>query len=209
VNVTFDDFKNVKGRGNLKNVLFNEKHKIMMCPIQKVASTEWTKFFKRLAGDKHYHADTPFNTKQGPPIKLSDNLVHDNENPEKAALWLRKVNDALHDPSWTRAIFFRDPARRLLSAFLMLFGPNTFTNKDDCYRQKRPKRCDITKVQLRRYRQQFGLEDDVTYLVPLPPPPSLHPPSLSLPPSLNLSMPLFFSLGEAVCTLLTCGEGGK
>ena len=34
---------------------------------------------------------------------------------------LERVNAILRDPDWTRAVFFRDPARRLLSSYLDKF----------------------------------------------------------------------------------------
>ena len=70
--------------------------------IPKVACTSWIQLFLRLEGykdwanDPHHRAGRPF---------LSD-------------LSCESIECHFNDTSWTKAVFFRDPAERLLSAYL-------------------------------------------------------------------------------------------
>ncbi len=42
----------------LGHLILNYEHKIAFCRIQKVASSEWGKFFNRLTGDPEFHRES-------------------------------------------------------------------------------------------------------------------------------------------------------
>jgi len=69
----------------------------IFCPIEKAGSTLWRQLFYRLAGDIHWY-EPPWH-KTG--LELFRNLP------------INVSESYLNDPSWTKAVFFRDPTRRL------------------------------------------------------------------------------------------------
>jgi len=89
----------------------NREHKLLYCAIPKVACTEWMKLFFRLMGkgrdngrwnnDPHFRGDKP----------LFNRLMNETE-----------ATAIMNDPAWTKFAFFRDPAERLLSAYLDKFA---------------------------------------------------------------------------------------
>lgn len=97
--------------------MVNEEFKVVFFQVAKAASSEWTRFFARLAGNPSWCA----------------HYVHDNE-----VNGIKRLNDfskkeaqkIMTDPTWTKAIFVRNPKTRLLSAFLDKFiaHSKTFAN---------------------------------------------------------------------------------
>lgn len=87
------------------HVLVNTTHRFVFFSVPKVATTAWIQLFLRLDGaedwrtDPHYRNDRP--------------LLSLRPAAECAAI--------LADPTWLRAAFVRDPAERLLSAYLDKF----------------------------------------------------------------------------------------
>ncbi|CAB1097062.1 unnamed protein product [Ectocarpus sp. CCAP 1310/34] len=91
--------------------LANVEHKVLMVAIPKVACTQVHALFLRLQGSEnwdtqrmeeiHYHKDMD-------KYKLS---TMPNMPPGRASA-------ILNDPTWTKGVFLRDPAERLLSCFL-------------------------------------------------------------------------------------------
>ncbi len=87
------------------HVYLDEAQRIIFFTIPKVACSEWAKLFRRMSGlpnwadDPHYQADRP----------LLSTL-----SPDQAT-------SSMNDPTWTHAVFLRDPAERLLSAYLDKF----------------------------------------------------------------------------------------
>lgn len=92
----------------------NREHKLLYCAIPKVACTEFMKLFFRLKDgsgggrggaawmrDPHFRGDKP--------------LFNKIENETTATA-------LMNDPEWTKFAFFRDPAERLLSAYLDKFA---------------------------------------------------------------------------------------
>jgi hypothetical protein len=63
----------------------------------------WAQLFLRMSGDPHWY-EPPWHK----PI------------PSFSQLSLEEINDIMNDPTWTKAVLFRDPSRRLLSSYLYL-----------------------------------------------------------------------------------------
>lgn len=112
-----DDSKRVKdsririlrgGYYSLNHLLINEKYKFLFCPVQKVASTLFTQLFRRLNNDPRW-----FEGSNGP-------VVH----PRPRALGGKRLMEIMNDPTWTKAIFFRDPVSRLYSAYQNFLASN-------------------------------------------------------------------------------------
>ena len=97
----------------------NEEKKILLCPICKLASTYWTRFFKLLERSKDSDIISPYDIPiaQAPPSK--ETLLFENGNETSKYL------------GYYRYMFVRDPYARLISAFVdKLFAPNpTFWNR--------------------------------------------------------------------------------
>ena len=87
------------------HVLVSEAYRLVLFTIPKVGCTQLIKLMRRLNGapdwraPPHYRPDRPFLKNLG----------------------VRRVKAILNDPSWTTAVVFRDPAERLLSAYLDKF----------------------------------------------------------------------------------------
>jgi hypothetical protein len=85
-----------------------EEHKLIFFTIPKVGCTVWKQLFRRMAGSDDWRAHDshlPHN-----PLKNGLKYLYD-YSPDQA-------DRILMDPSWTRAIFVRDPKERFLSAYL-------------------------------------------------------------------------------------------
>lgn len=84
------------------HVLVNERHRLVLFTIPKVCCTQLIKLMRRMNGstnwrdNPHYTSDRPFLNKLG----------------------LERVEKIVNDSSWTKALLLRDPAERLLSAYL-------------------------------------------------------------------------------------------
>ena len=78
--------------------------KLVFCGIPKVGITQWFKFARFVMGAADYQS-LPYN-------KLDLKEFHFDELPR------HRQEALLMDPTWTKAIFLRDPAERLLSAYL-------------------------------------------------------------------------------------------
>ena len=78
--------------------------RLMFCGIPKVGMSEWLKFFRYTLGARDYLSDPHFKT--------------DLREFHLSRLSNAQIADILTDPTWTKAVFFRDPAERLLSAYL-------------------------------------------------------------------------------------------
>lgn len=87
---------------SVDNMLVNKEHKFLFCPIQKAGSSLWSQLFLRMQGDPHWF-EPPWHKK----LPTMKNLKLSNE----------ELTNIMNDPSWTKAVFFRDPSRRLLSAY--------------------------------------------------------------------------------------------
>jgi hypothetical protein len=92
------------GSGAFQHALLFPGAKLAFCGIPKVGITQWEQFLRFSFGAKDYPAL--------PHYKLDRTLFHfDNLEPSaQRRLW--------EDEEWTWAAFVRDPAERLLSAFL-------------------------------------------------------------------------------------------
>ncbi len=87
------------------HMFYDAEHKLVMCMIPKVACTEWMRMILRLKGDARWRMEPHF---------LSN-------KPLVSQLPIENATHIMNDPSWTKAVFFRDPAERLLSAYLDKF----------------------------------------------------------------------------------------
>lgn len=95
------------------HLLFNPEAKLIFCGIPKAGITEWIKFFRFVSGAKDYLALPHFKS--------------DRREFFVSSLSVEKATEILLDPSWTKAVIFRDPAERLLSAYLDKVVANGFT----------------------------------------------------------------------------------
>merc|ERR1740139_1541042 len=86
-----------------RTILF-PTYKLAFCGIPKVAYTSWLQFLRFTIGAKDYRSF--------PHNKIDANLVRFDRIPGRSR---RKI---LRSGEWTRAVFLRDPAERLLSAYL-------------------------------------------------------------------------------------------
>ena len=84
------------------HVYINQRHKLMITTIPKVACTEFMRLMIRMTGARNWRMDPHFRPK----------------NPTLSRLVPPEASAILNDRSWTKAVFFRDPAERLLSAYL-------------------------------------------------------------------------------------------
>ena len=99
----------------LHHLYFIPEAKLIFCGIPKVGITEWIKFFRFTWGAGDY---------------LS--LPHSKADRGEffvSKLPLEKAQELFLDATWTKAVFFRDPAERLLSAYLDKVVKNGFTQK--------------------------------------------------------------------------------
>jgi hypothetical protein len=83
----------------------NEEYKVIFFDVAKAGSSEWTRFFARLQGNPAW----------------CGLYIHDHKVNQIKKLYdysRDKAHAMMTDPSWTKAIFVRNPKTRLLSAFL-------------------------------------------------------------------------------------------
>jgi hypothetical protein len=83
------------------------KYKLVFHAMPKVACTEWKTLFRRMMG----HKDLP----------IKGNIHFADENYTFSNLSKEEQDEILNDPTWTKAVFFREPKERILSAFLNKF----------------------------------------------------------------------------------------
>ena len=92
-------------RGATRMLYADPVHRIAFCAIPKVACTEFIRLIYRLRGDAQWWTEPHFRS----------------DAPTLMSLGRDDANAILNDANWTKAVFFRDPAARLLSAFLDKF----------------------------------------------------------------------------------------
>ena len=95
------------------HLLVNERFRLVLCAIPKVASTELIKLVHRLGDDARWRRDPHFRR----------------DAPLFSRLKARDARRCLDDGNWTWAVFFRDPAARLLSAYRDKFRAGVVANK--------------------------------------------------------------------------------
>lgn len=96
--------------------MIDVEHKLIFCEIPKVACTEFKRLFRRLRGAASQEVSQHV---EGPADEFD--WVHDpktNGIPRLSALPAPDVRRIMSDPSWTKALFIRDPLERLLSGYL-------------------------------------------------------------------------------------------
>jgi len=86
------------------HLLFLPEHKLLFCGIPKSGITEWKRFFRYTRGAQDY-LSWPHFKNDLKPFHLS-------------SLSKEKQEEILNNPLWTKAVFLRDPAERLLSGYL-------------------------------------------------------------------------------------------
>lgn len=80
------------------HVFVDKRFKLVMATIPKVSCTEFIRLFYRLKGDPGW--------RENPHFKPHKPLLKD--------LPIAEVQSIMNDPTWTKAVFFRDPSKRLL-----------------------------------------------------------------------------------------------
>ena len=88
----------------MHHLYFVPQAKLIFCAIPEVGIGKWQKFFRFVFGAGDY-LSVPY-TKT------------DREEFFISRLPTSKADQLWNDPSWTRAVFFRDPAERLLEAYM-------------------------------------------------------------------------------------------
>eukprot|EP00546_Thalassionema_frauenfeldii_P016563 CAMPEP_0178902592 /NCGR_PEP_ID=MMETSP0786-20121207/4691_1 /TAXON_ID=186022 /ORGANISM="Thalassionema frauenfeldii, Strain CCMP 1798" /LENGTH=379 /DNA_ID=CAMNT_0020573877 /DNA_START=132 /DNA_END=1270 /DNA_ORIENTATION=- len=83
---------------------FLPEHKLIFCGIPKSGITEWRRFFRYTRGAQDY-LSWPHFKRDLMPFHMS-------------SLTKEKQEELLNDPTWTKAVFIREPAERLLSGYL-------------------------------------------------------------------------------------------
>ena len=84
----------------------NSDHNIMFCPMAKLASTYWTRFFHLLPKYNLAGYDTPY-----------DIPIADAPGTNEVMLLKQGVVDEIHSEMY-KFMFVRDPYNRLLSAYV-------------------------------------------------------------------------------------------
>ncbi|KAH8063706.1 chondroitin 4-sulfotransferase [Aureococcus anophagefferens] len=87
-------------------VYVDERHRLLFAAVPKAACSEFMRLFHRLRNDSDWRSRNPH---------------FRGDRPLLSALAPDRATEILNDPSWTKAVFFRDPASRLLSAYLDKF----------------------------------------------------------------------------------------
>ena len=99
----------------LHHLYYIPEAKLIFCGIPKVGVTEWVKFFRYALGAKDYLSLPHYKEDR------MDFLMKKLEYSKAEELW--------NDPTWTKAVFFRNPFERLLSAYMDKFVGNSYTQK--------------------------------------------------------------------------------
>ena len=92
--------------------IVDEEHKLIFFTVPKVACTTFKFLFRRIAGVKDWDFQDGADAKNLPHNPRFNNLRYLHHYS------LEDADRMMTDPSWTRAIFVRDPKTRFLSAFL-------------------------------------------------------------------------------------------
>ncbi len=86
--------------------IVNEEFKVIFFQVAKAASSEWMRFFSRLSNSPNW---------------CYDGSIHDDKinGLKRLSDYDRKTaGEMMTDPSWTKAMFVRNPKARILSAYL-------------------------------------------------------------------------------------------
>ena len=106
VTVEREDLVPVFGKSkSRRDAIVIESHKLIFFPIAKVGCSVWKMLFKRMMG----HPDWKSGIRHDPRKNGLRYLSHYNRT---------MATSMMNDPTYTRAIFVRDPKERLLSAYL-------------------------------------------------------------------------------------------
>lgn len=99
----------------LHHLYFIPRAKLIFCGIPKVGVTEWIKFFRYVIGANDY-------------LSLP-HYKQDRESFHLRKLDISKAQTLLNDPTWTRAVFLRNPLDRFLSAYMDKIVGQAYTQK--------------------------------------------------------------------------------
>jgi hypothetical protein len=99
----------------LHHLYYIPQAKLIFCGIPKVGISEWIKFFRHTYGAKDY-LSTPY-------------YKHDTAEFHISKLPLEKAQTLCNDPTWVKAAIWRDPAERLMSAYLDKIVRERYTQK--------------------------------------------------------------------------------
>jgi hypothetical protein len=140
----------VRKKDYIMNVRINgapiviEQYKLIFFTIQKTGCTVWKQLFRKMMGFQDWRTGPTWGTKTG--------LLQ---------LWHYNLTQAtmlMNDPSYTRAIFVRDPKERFLSAFLDKAIHTEYVDETCCRRRKKKKKpitLQTTQEQCRQDSQNF------------------------------------------------------
>lgn len=103
-NITFHQSDLHGSYYSIRHLVIDEKHKFIFCPVEKVASTMFRQLFFRLSGDPYWFE-----------------LPYYKAHRAAKQIGIDRMTEMFNDSTFTKAIFFRDPALRMLSAYAHLF----------------------------------------------------------------------------------------
>lgn len=108
ISVTADDLYSAPRQyGGLRDLYVDKKAKLVVCTIEKVASSELKKLLHRMSGDPKWR-DEPWFKGGLPKLKF--------EKPPP------RGEEIMNSATWTKIIFLRHPYERLVSCFKDKFG---------------------------------------------------------------------------------------
>ena len=123
-----------------------ESYKLVFFTTPKVASTEFKKFFRQIIG----HPDFQMDGHPLPHAPTRNGLTYLYDYPPRLA------DRIMTDPSWTRAIFVREPKERLLSAFLDKGRKNHYIQRHCCPREDKEDVVLFTLLDCGNIRKHYG-----------------------------------------------------
>jgi hypothetical protein len=99
----------------LHHLFFIPQAKLIFCGIPKVGVSEWVKFFRHVMGAKDY-------------LSLP-HYKRDRTYFFVTSLEPSRAEQIINDPTWTKAVFIRNPLDRLLSAYMDKILGQAYTQK--------------------------------------------------------------------------------
>jgi len=105
-----------------------EEYKLIFFSIPKVSCTQWKLLFHRMMGLRYkLHKGERMTTFQNPAL---NKLINLGDYP------IHQAEKMMNSPSWTKAIFVREPKERIASAFLNKFCGDRFFFRGKCCNNK-------------------------------------------------------------------------
>lgn len=95
-------------------LMISEEHRFLFCGIPKVGLTEWLHLFLRVTGDSAWNTTRPWDYVHYTAKRQAFSM-------KKLQISAQRWDEIMRDPGFVKAVFLRDPAERILSAFMDKF----------------------------------------------------------------------------------------